>query len=131
MNGRISRNKLGYFKKHGPSDEMGLKYIELSNMINIVSRRSDFEGIELVTMLENQMPFNVFEENALEKAYFHEENSTYEMRPYTSGLFFQLFTILERKLNFTGRLLKRKDGKWGSKDPTKPNGMYLLSDSPY
>ena len=104
---------------------MGLKYIELSNMINIVSRRSDFEGIELVTMLENQMPFNVFEKNALENAYFHEENSTYEMRPYTSGLFFQLFTILERKLNFTGRLLKRKDGKWGSKDPTKPNGMYF------
>ena len=125
MNGRISRNKLGYFKKYGPSDKMGLKYIELSNMINIVSRRSDFEGIELVTMLENQMPFNVFEENALEKAYFHAENSTYEMRPYTSGLFFQLFTILERKLNFTGRLLKRKDGKWGSKDPTKPNGMYF------
>ena len=125
MNGRISRNKLGYFKKYGPSDKMGLKYIELSNMINIVSRRSDFEGIELVTMLENQMPFNVFEKNALEKAYFREENSTYEMRPYTSGLFFQLFTILERKLNFTGRLLKRKDGKWGSKDPTKPNGMYF------
>ena len=79
-------------------------------------------GIQLVTMVENQLPFNVFEKNALDRAHFHQENDTYEMRPYISGLFFQLFTILERELNFTGHLLKRKDGKWGAKDPSKPNG---------
>ena len=85
-----------------------------------------FGGIHLVTMVESQLPFNVFEKNALERAYYHQENETYEMRPYISGLFCELFTILERKLNFTGHLLKRKDGKWGAKDPSKPNGELII-----
>ena len=94
-------------------------------MVNLVSRRSNFEGIELVTMVETQDPFNVFKSDFAEVATFHPENETFEMKEVTSGLFFQLFNILEQTLNFTGHIFKRKDGKWGSKDVTKANGNFV------
>lgn len=47
MNGRISQNDLGYFEKQSPlSNE--LKYVEQSKMVNLVSRRSNFEGLDSI-----------------------------------------------------------------------------------
>ena len=93
-----------------------------SSLLNLVSRRNNFHGIQLVTMIEVQKPFNVFNSSFEKGAKFHSGNDTYEIRNFSSGLFFQLFTILESKLNFTGFLLKRKDGLWGARDQAKAHG---------
>lgn len=87
-------------------------------------------GATLVTMTEVQKPFNVFDSSFKSLAKYYDNNQTYEMRNFiSSGLFYQLFTVLEEKLNFTGQLLKRKDGKWGAKDITKANGMFFSYES--
>ena len=47
MNGRISQNELGHFKEIGPKSD-ALRYFELSKMVNLVSRRSNFEGADFI-----------------------------------------------------------------------------------
>ena len=120
INGNKFVSPVGFFDENWKLVNMtqgGLK--------NLVSRRSNFQGIQLVSMTELQKPFNVFDSSFSTLANFDPQNQTYQMRNFTQGLFFELFQILESKLNFTGVLLKRKDGNWGAKDANMPNGNKL------
>ena len=73
-------------------------------------------------MTEAQSPFTAFDQRFIQQAQFHAINDTYEIRDFASGLFFELFKILEKELNFTAHILKRNDSGWGGKNPDWPNG---------
>lgn len=126
INDVVISNDLGFYRNNSGNWRF-VKKAPSESLLNLVSRRNNLMGSKLVTMIEVQKPFNVFDSSFKSLAKYHVENQTYEMRKeFISGLFFQLFTVLETKLNFTGLLMKRKDGKWGAKDFTKANGMFFL-----
>ena len=76
-------------------------------------------------MTEAQSPFTAFDQGFMQAAKFYQINNTYEIRDFANGLFFELFKILERELNFTAHILKRKDSGWGGKNSDWPNGKNL------
>ena len=49
----------------------------------------------------------------LSSAPFDEKSQTYDVSNSTKGMFYDIFMILQRKLNFSATLHKRKDSKWG------------------
>ena len=105
-------------------------YLQNSSSIigNFVTRRNDFQGLPLTIMTEAQSPFTAFDSAFMQNAKFHVQNETYEIRNYASGLFFELFKVLEKELNFTGHVLKRKDSGWGGPSSNWPNGMSITKE---
>lgn len=116
INGYIVTNQVGKFVKSRT------KFSSNSRINNLIARRSDFHGQTLIAVVEKQLPFNVFETGFENKAKFYPENSTYEIRGFTSGLFFEVLQLLEKELNFTAMVYKRKDSVWGGPDPKLPTG---------
>ena len=49
----------------------------------------------------------------LATAFFDEATQIYDVTKSTKGMFYDLFMVLQEKLNFTATLNKRKDSQWG------------------
>lgn len=122
----VRRSLIGNFKtlSRPRSGSTQKWYLASSSSLlgNLISRRNNFQGLHLTVMTEAQSPFTAFDQGFMQAAKFHQINNTYEIRDFASGLFFELFKILERELNFTAHLLKRKDSGWGGKNSDWPNG---------
>ena len=49
----------------------------------------------------------------LATALLDEKTQNYDVTKSTKGMFYDLFMVLQEKLNFTATLNKRKDSQWG------------------
>ena len=97
------KNKLGLFK----SDTF--QYVSTTNQ-SFIGRRSDFQGYHMKAMVEGLLPYN---EVHISTAVFDENSQTYDVTQSVKGMFYEMFLVMQKYLNFTSSLHKRKDGKWG------------------
>jgi hypothetical protein len=77
---------------------------------NAIKRRSDFHGVELVALTDQ---WNGIEIGNLENAIYDPIRDRYEVTNLVTGAFYNILKNLEKSLNFTTKLYKRKDGRWG------------------
>ena len=61
-------------------------------------------------MVEGLLPYN---EVHISTAVFDEKSQTYDVTQSVEGMFYEMFLVMQKYLNFTSSLHKRKDGKWG------------------
>ena len=79
-------------------------------------RRGDFHGLQIIGMVEDNPPaiYN-FPDDFEDKALYFPENDTYDLTDMARGSYIELLHYLEKTYNFSTKLYKRKDGKWGSR----------------
>ena len=104
INNQVIERKLGHFSGESYVHE---KLIEES----FLKRRMNFYGSTIIASTEDEQTTIVLKN--LDKAPFSPANQTYDVTNFVSGSFFDLWKKLEEKLNFTTKMYKRKDGKWG------------------
>ena len=102
INKRTIKNQLGFFNSV-------FQYVPLINT-TFVERRSDFQDYHMIAMTENSPPFIHFD---LSSATYDETSDTYDVTKSVGGMYHEMFLIMQKRLNFTATLRKRKDGKWG------------------
>ena len=104
VNGNIVKRMLGYISNgiYFPMKSLEQQYIR---------RRQDFQGLEMIAMTEEAL-LNI-KLASLEEAIYFPENQTYEVTKLVSGSYFDIWTHLEKTLNFTTKLYRRKDKRWG------------------
>ena len=61
-------------------------------------------------MTEEIGPYVYFD---LAKALLDETTQNYDVTQSTKGMFYDLFMVIQEKLNFSATLHKRKDSQWG------------------
>ena len=90
-----------------------------------MDRRKDFQGKHFVAMTEEQAPYIQFKANFMKDAKYFQENSTYEVTNYMTGVILELIQEIMRFHNATIAFYKRKDGIWGSLKNGSMNGMFI------
>ena len=93
---------------------------------DFVERRSNFHGMSLKVMTEATGNDVILEQNWKEKATFFESNQTYSVTKFTRGAFHEILITMQKELNFTADLYKRKDNGWGQVYPQK-DGSFQAS----
>ena len=89
-----------------------------------MARRADFHGAKLIALMD--APSLGMKIDSLENAPYDAIEDRYDVTNLVSGPFNDVLKILERSLNFTTKLYKRKSGGWGL--PIEyPNGTIELS----
>ena len=104
INNQVIERKLGHFSGESYVHE---KLIEEC----FLKRRMNFYGSTIIASTEDEQTTIVLKN--LDKAPFSTANQTYDVTNFVSGSFFDVWKKLEEKLNFTTKMYKRKDGKWG------------------
>ena len=104
INNQVIERKLGHFSGESYVHE---KLIEEC----FLKRRMNFYGSTIIASTEDEQTTIVLKN--LDKAPFSPANQTYDVTNFVSGSFFDVWKKLEEKLNFTTKMYKRKDGKWG------------------
>ena len=90
---------------------------------NALARRADFHGAKLTALTEASLGIKI---GSLDNAPYDAIEDRYDVTNLVSGPFHDILKILERSLNFTTKLYKRKLGGWGL--PIEyPNGTIELS----
>lgn len=118
INNELVQQKLGNF------DENLYRPLESVEQ-NYLKRRQNFHGSTFIAMAEDELPAIAIEN--LSTAPYHSSNQTYEVTKLVRGAFFDVWKLLEIQLNFTTKLYKRKDGKWGVPS-LLPNGTAVLTE---
>ena len=90
----------------------GLKFEWIENR-SFLQRRSDFQGIHFKVMFEEFGKFSFLHHDFEHKAPFFENNDTYEVTDFISGVTVDTMNIMKWKLNFTTSHYLRKDRQWG------------------
>ena len=80
---------------------------------SFVDRRGNFYGIQLIAMTEQWGTDIILPNNFKDKSYFFPTNETYDVTNIVSGVYIDVLKHLEKFLNFSTKLYKRKDGVWG------------------
>ena len=89
-----------------------------------LERRGNFQGYKMKAMTEDApSSYNHYD---LETAKLNETSQTYDVTHLTKGMFYDIFMILQDKLNFTATLHKREDSKFGYAK-VLPNGTIITS----
>ena len=102
INKRTIRNQLGFFNS-------AFQYVPLINT-TFVERRSDFQDYHMIAMTEDSPPFIHLD---LSSSTYDETSDTFDVTKSVGGMYYEMFLIMQKRLNFTATLRKRKDGKWG------------------
>ena len=102
INKRTIKNQLGFFNS-------AFQYVPLINTA-LVERRSDFQDYHMIAMTEDSPPFIQLD---LSSATYDETSDTFDVTKSVGGMYYEMFLIMQKRLNFTATLRKRKDGKWG------------------
>ena len=76
---------------------------------DFVIRRSDFHGMLLKVMTEPTGNDVILKQNWKNEAKFFENNETYLVTKFASGRLYDVFLTMQKELNFTAELYKRKD----------------------
>ena len=117
INGRDIRNKLGSISEHS-------KFLwEKDVNPKFTKRRANFYGLKLKSMVEIGGSELVADLAYLSKAPYFPNNQTFLVNGYINGKFYDVLETLQRQLNFTTDLYKRKEVSWGYIYP-QPNGTY-------
>ena len=131
IGGHTVQRELGHFQQRNSRFS---PYFQQRNMLgsyvfvsksqkSLIKRRSDFMGQQLIGMTEHEGPSIYLEPKFQETATFYAGNQTYDVtNQVRKGMYYELFLDLEKELNFTYRLFKRKDGIFGSVVDNKPTG---------
>ena len=95
---------------------------------SFLDRRGDFQGIQLIVMTEQWLKYIWLPDNFADQSTYFPENETYDVTNIVSGSYKNALSYLEKALNFSTKLYKRKDGVWGmpkimSNGSTHLNGM--------
>ena len=86
-------------------------------------KRANFMGLHFNIMAQNDILYAHFDDNYKSLAKFHENNQTYDVTNFASGMTINLLRSLSEQLNFTYSLYDRKDGYYGSEINGKPTGV--------
>jgi hypothetical protein len=116
INGKHFRNQLGFFNtKFQYQPIIETPFLE---------RRGNFQGYKMKAMTEDApSSYNYYD---LSTAKLDETSQTYDVTHLTKGMFYDIFMILQDKLNFTATLHKREDSKFGYAK-VLPNGTIITS----
>ena len=93
---------------------------------DFIKRRSNFYGLVIKGMTEFEGMFMNARLSYLENALFFPNNQTYHINNFIFGVYHDILTIIERQLNFSTILYKRKKEAWGYVYP-QPNGSYVAT----
>ena len=118
VNEQIIVQKLGHFV-----DELYVPNISADE--NVIKRRQNFHGYEMIAVTEEIK--SALEIRNLENATYFPYNQTYDVTNSIQGSFFDIWKKLEKMLNFTTKIYKRKDKSWGVPRQLS-NGTFELSD---
>ena len=115
---------LGYI--YDANNNSNAEFVQADDFVDsLVERRGNFHGLQLIGMLEKFQPGIYFPDDFAKNTLYNSENDTYDLTKIAKGTFIDVLNDLERSLNFTTKLFKRKDGKWGI--PHKmPNGSVFF-----
>ena len=102
INNEKIQRKLGFFDKN-------FKYIP-TTLQSFVQRRGNFQGYHLRAITEEDPPTIKIN---LSSTNYDEINQVYDVTENIEGMYYDMFRILQKQLNFTTSIHKRKDGKWG------------------
>ena len=89
-----------------------------------MERRGNFHGLQLIGMSEKDPPQLDFPDNFADKATYFSNNGTYDVTQFVNGSYVDILNHLEKSLNFSTTLYKRKDGKWGLSEKLE-NGTFI------
>ena len=89
-------------------------------------RRSNFEGLTLKALIEMDEPLTKIKSKYKTYAPYFPQNQTYLVNEFTSGLFLEVWDLLEEHFNFTTRLYKPLVTNWGNAK-LFPNGTLVTS----
>ena len=92
---------------------------------SFVQRRSNFQGIKLKAITDFDVPAVGFPDDFKSTAKYFPNNETYEMTNLVYGIYIDVLHSMEKTLNFSTSLYRRKDGSWGTPKPF-PNGTVVL-----
>ena len=117
INGKDIRRKLGSISKH--------RQFLWENDVNpkFTKRRANFHGLKLKAMVELLGSDIIADPAYVDKAPYFPNNQTFLVNGYIYGKFHDILETLQRELNFTSDLYKRKEMAWGYIYP-QPNGTY-------
>ena len=92
-----------------------LSFIKTKDYISsMIKRRGNFYGVELSGMYDIEYRYiNMYPKDFETKVKYFPNNETYDMTEVASGVYIDVLHSVERILNFSTKLYKRKDGKWG------------------
>ena len=107
INNKSIQQKLGTFDK----TTYAFKWENVQK--DFVERRSNFHGITLRAMTETTGNEIALYPNFTKTATFFPNNETYLVTDYVYGIFFDVLMELQKQLNFTTILYKRKEIAWG------------------
>ena len=118
INNQLIQQKLGRFVD-------GIYIPEESIEQNFLKRRQNFHGSKLIALT---IEFNGFIRiGNLKNVPYFPSNETYDVTGLVKGTFFDIWTILQKNLNFTTKIFSKMNNKWGV--PTiNPNGSIILQD---
>ena len=118
INNQLIQQKLGRFVD-------GIYIPEESIEQNFLKRRQNFHGSKLIALT---IEFNGFIRiGNLKNVPYFPTNETYDVTGLVKGTFFDIWTILQKNLNFTTKIFSKMNNKWGV--PTiNPNGSIILQD---
>ena len=91
---------------------------------DLILRRANFHGLRLKAMVEFTGSSVVADPAYVDKAPYFSNNQTFLVNGYIYGKFHDVLETLQRQLNFTSDLYKRKEVAWGYIYP-QPNGTYI------
>ena len=99
-----------------------------SNNFNpsFIKRRGNFHGIQLTAVSELILTETELPKDFESKATYFPNNQTYDVTDIIAGSVIDLLHSLEKFLNFSTRIYKRKDSKWGLSKKLE-NGTYIIN----
>ena len=116
INGQMFKNLLGFFNA-------AFQYQPIIEK-PFLDRRGNFQGYKMKAMTEQiPSPYGYID---LTNAQLDETSQTYDVTHSSQGMFYDIFMILQEKLNFTATLHNRKDAQFGYAK-VLPNGTIITS----
>ena len=107
INNKTIQRKLGTF------DEASYAFKWEKVQKNFLERRSDFHGIILRAMTESTGNEIAIHSNFTQMAPFFSNNETFLVTDYVYGIYYDVLLELQKQLNFSTVLYKRKEIAWG------------------
>ena len=118
INNILIQQKLGHFVD-------GMYIQEESMEQNFLKRRHNFHGSELIALTNEDLEYTKIEN--FNNAPYFPSNQTYDVTGLVQGSIFDIWTILQKNLNFTTMIYSRMDDKWGV-PILHPNGSIFVPD---
>ena len=99
-------------------------FIDSNFIPSLIKRRGNFHGVQLNAVTEQLLSLAEVPIDYESKVNYFPNNQTYDVTNIIEGSTIDLLHSLEKFFNFSTRIYKRKDGKWGSSTKLE-NGTYV------